>query len=244
MKEKKISDVLKESLKVLFLKPYLFLIGAVLFFGIWIFSRTGGKLAYNLQTTPANVIWVIFSMITFFAFLSLFSVFMIKISKNVLEKKKWNFEIGKKFFSNWISIFFVLWIFLIFFNLINLTLYAFTRIMIGLSGSFTVSPGVFKLISTLIAFAWIAGVIIFFAFSNFVIVVKEKKTISGMKGSMKIVKKKYVETLLLSISFFVLISLVRMLPEIAVDFVNYILVIPFLFVLMTKFVLEFWPVEK
>jgi len=157
-----------------------------------------------------------------------------KTIKSESKERTWNVV-----WKTWFGSFLVLTAYLVFFNLINLSLFLFTRIMIALSPSFVLSTGVFRFFGLLIAFVWVAGIIIFTSFAAFYIVIERESFFRGMMYSARLVKKEYLETLCLSVIFFVVVALIEQIGGTASEVLNYFLVLPYLFLIMTRFVLEF-----
>lgn len=239
MKLKDFNKMMRESFLNLFEKPILFIPGVLLFAAFYAFTRIGGRVGYMLQTTPQNVQWVVFSTILLLIFLSVFSVFMISISRNVSEKKKYSEGIYDSFWKKLAAVFVLIFMLLVLFNLMNLTLWLFTRFMISMSPRFTVSLGVFRFLSTLISFVWVAGVIVFFSFSSFFAVAKNNKIRESVKNSFKLAKKEYLAVLSFTVLMFIVTSLIGFLNGFYGDVANYVLILPFTFVFMTKFVLMY-----
>jgi len=144
------------------------------------------------------------------------------------------FEAGREF---WFRNSLVLFLFLIFFQLINIVLFVFTRVMI--SGEFGISVEAFRLISTLISFVLVVGIGVFLTFSNFFVVVKNLSAFGGVRSSIGFVKREYLATLSLSVILFVIVYLVGRIGGIAADLISYVLVLPFAFLVLTRFVVEF-----
>ncbi len=155
---------------------------------------------------------------------------------DTIKGNVYNFFIsGKKF---WFRNLLVLVLFLAFFQLINLVLFGFTKIMILASGNFAVPISAFRFLSVVIVFIFLAGIVIFLTFSNAFIVVKNLRFAEGVRESVGLVKKEYFATLAMSIIFFAVIYLLGRVNNIIGDLISYFLILPFVFLVLTRFVLE------
>jgi len=239
MKFKEFFNLIENGVRDLFRKPFVIFPGLVFFLFLFGFSNLGGKFGYLLQTTPTNVAWIIGSVIVLLGVGGFISAGLIGLCVKIVRKEKVKdafFSSAKKF---WFRNFLVLVLFLVFFNLINLTLFLFTKFMISVSGTFSVSASVFRILSMLITFVWIAGIIIFFTFSNFYTVGDNLGVGAGIRKSRGLVRKEYPATLSLSVILFVVVFLVGKISGVVVDLINYGVVLPLTFLIFTRFVIEF-----
>lgn len=237
MKEKSILQFVKESLFGFCKVPALPFLGVLLFLLFWSYSKFGSAVARFFQSTTSNTLWIVASVVFLLICGGVFSTFLIVISKDRITKTKTSLSVALRKF--WLKNSLTLFIFLIFFNLVNLTLFIFTRIMIFASSWFTVQPETFRLLSILISFFWVAAIIIFFSFTSFFIILEDLSFLEGIKSSLRFVKKEYISTLSITVVFYALISFIKFFDSIYADLINYIIVLPLMFFVLTKFVLDF-----
>lgn len=224
--------VFAESLKDFIRNPSIIASGFALFIFISLISFIGGRIAYSFQTTLSNTLWIA----AFFVLLLAFGAFILGGIVGNYNKKTSNgyFLNASKF---WFRNLLVLITFAILYFLIYLIFFLFTEAMIRISSIFPVSPDVIQLSLFLISFAYFTGVIIFFSFSSQMAVLKDSKFIDGIRASFKFVKKNYLPTLALNIIVFVLFWIFSRAPGKLSGFLSYVLLIPFYFALLTRFVL-------
>jgi len=94
MKSKEFFGMLEESGKDILRSPVVVLPGAAFLLFILGLSTFGGRIAYSLQTTPSNIIWVVSSLIIFLGVGGFVSAGLIGVCREVVGKSK----IGKSFF--------------------------------------------------------------------------------------------------------------------------------------------------
>jgi len=211
----------------------LFLFGA--FLGI---SEIGGKIAYSFQTSISNLVWTLAYIAIIFVIGGFVFAGMIGVAGKAVRGKRsgWKdfFISGKKF---WFRNFLVLVLFLVLFDLMNGILFVFGEFMIYLSGWYAVSSEVFRALLFFISFAYLAGFFVFFSFTQFFIVLEDKKLWGGIKSSWKFVKENYLETLSMIVIFFVIFRLTSRIGGNLELLLIYGLVLPYLAFIWTRFVL-------
>jgi len=228
-----------ESLEDFFRSFWVAIAGLVLLGVVWGMGKLGGKIAPSLLTSTSNIAWTVI----YFLVLSIVGVFifsgLIGVAGKVVKKKKscWDdfFINGKKF---WFSNFLVLVLLLILFNGMNLFLLGFRELMIWLSPRFEVSAMMFRNLSYLIAFAYLIVFFVFFSFTQFFVVLKNRSVWGGVKDSWKFVKMNYLETLVLLVVFGVLFKLLSGIGGVVEMIVVYAFGLPYLSLLWTRFVLR------
>ena len=224
--------VIAESAKNIFRNPVVVLPGIFLFLFFFVFSKIGGKIAYSLETTIKNIAWTGFSWLMFLLVGGFVSAGLIGICLEIVKKKK----VGNSFFvsvrKNWFSNFLVL--------LIIGLLIAFTFLIHFILRNIISSPDFFRIVALIVSFAWLICFVIFFTFSNFFIVVHGENVKNGIKSSFGFVKKEYLAVLALNIIiFFILPKLIALIPGIFGEIINFVIVLPLVFLILTRFVVEF-----
>ncbi len=237
MSDKSMFSLVKSSLANFFRSPILIALGVVLFFFFFVYSKFGGTAAHYFQTTFSNLFWVLFSTAVFILVSGVFTTLFIFYSQKDCKILKIKAQSAIKKF--WLKNSLVVFLYLIFFNLVNLTLLLFTRLLIYLSPHFRISVEMFRLSSTIIAFVWVAAIIIFLSFVSFFIVLENLPFFSAIRSSINFVKWNYIPTLSLTVIFYVVIFFINKINNAYADFLNYALVLPFMFLLLTRFVIEF-----
>lgn len=229
MKFSQFVNLFLESVKDLVRKPILLLPGLLLFGFIFGFSELGGKVAYSLQSTQSNTLWVIFSTIFLLGIGAIISVSLVLLASNSKIRK-----VGKYF----VRTFVILLLYLVLFNLINLVLYIFTLIMSSLSNAFVLPISIFSLLIFIIYFLFIAGPIIFLTFSHVFVVTRDASVKKAISLSFGLVRKEYLATLSMSVLLFVIVFLVGLIESLVGDIIQYVVIVPLTFVIFTRFVLE------
>lgn len=240
MKTKEFLNLISESLRDLVRNPLILVPGIVLWIIVSLISEAGGKIAYNLQTTASNVVWLAVTFIVFFAIsggiLSGLIGMSSKLENGKAKWKEFNFGVRKFWFRNFIILLF----FVILYNVVvNGPLFLFTKLMIYLKPTLELSPEVFRILSLVLAFLLLIGIVIFFTYSNFYVVIENLGIVRSFRKSIKLVKKEYLATISLLVLLFVVYRLILFLPGVTAELVEYVLLVPFGAILMTKFVMKF-----
>jgi hypothetical protein len=235
MNAKEFIEIFREGIKDLFrgwkiIIPSLFLWGV-----IYLISRFGGNLAYRLQTTVSNIAWTGIAWVVSLVVMSYFFSGMIGMAFGIVRGKK------NSFFKNsnkfWFRNLVILIIIGVMFNiLINGSLFIFSKAMIWLSQSFTISVFGFKFISIIISFIWLASVLIFLTFSSFFLIKDDLKVVESFKRSKNFVKKNYLGTLSLSVVLFVVFYLIARVGGIYGNILEYGILLPLIVLIFVRFV--------
>lgn len=233
---KTFSESIKESSKEFLKNPVLIALSFSFFVFLFGFSKVGAKIAPSLQTSLSNYLWVALSTLILLIFGGLISTLLIYFSAKSARKKSISVKTALK--KYWLKNFLTLLMFLIFFNLINLVLFLFTKFMLLIKSQLSVSLETFRLLTILLSFIMVAGVIIFFSFTAFFIVLNDLSFKNGIKASIKFVRKEYINSLLITVIFFAIISLLHKVSSVYADIANFALVLPFMFFIITRFILD------
>jgi len=90
----------------------------------------------------------------------------------------------------------------------------------------------------LIYISILLGIIILFTYSSFFLVLYNLKTIESIKSSIKFVKKEYINTLIITIIFFIVFFILEKNKNILFDLIEYGLIVPYISILTTEFILS------
>ncbi|MBU0760998.1 MAG: hypothetical protein KJ600_01270 [Nanoarchaeota archaeon] len=200
----------------------------------WIFlfllSKLGERIAPSLQTTFANIAWTVFAGLVSLVAASYFFAGLIGMSKG---KVKFG-EFGKHANKFWFGNFQVILLIILASAIVRLAAH-FGALFIGRALGLEVDAALF--VFMIIYLAGLVGVLIFLTFSSFFLVVEDLKVRESIRKSIKFVRKNYWETLVLSFALFVLGFLVGRIPGFAGEVLEYALVVPFVVLVLTRFVL-------
>lgn len=202
-----------------------------------IFSEISIEVNRKLNSNASLTAWLVF-----FSFISLYAMGfflsgLIGMCFEAASKRKakivdfWKYS--KKF---WFSNFVIIFIIIIFYNLIRYIAHnAAFLIGMSLNLSTEIASGIFFLLY----FAGLAGVIIFLTFSNFYLIIKNKGIFWSLRGSTLLVKKRYIYTLLIILIFFVINEVLNYLLKGLINELANVLIVPYLALILARFVLEF-----
>lgn len=239
MRAKNFFNLFRKSSIDLFKNPILLLPGIFLWIFFFIVNKAGLKIAPLLTNTITNVAWVILITLVNFVVIAFIFGGSINLSASAVKNTK------KDFFSSaikfWIPNFIIfIFLFLIYNILVNGSLFLYTKFMLYILNDFEIPIMAFKVIAFLISAFWVCAVLLFLIYSNFFVVIKNQKTAGGIKFSIKFVKSHYLETILLSVIIFVTFFILSKLPmqQNIIDAVNYLIIIPFYTLLISRVILE------
>jgi hypothetical protein len=233
---KKVLDSFFEGAKVLFRKPIIILSGLILWLILQGISIIGKFLAPNFQTTISNVVWTIAVAFVSFVIGGYFLAGMIGVSKNLKEKEEEN-EKTNKFFTNankfWLRSFFII-LFILLVSLVIGRIAHYGAFYIGKAANLATTKAI--VVFVLIYLIGLLGILVFFTYANFLLVIKNLKIHQAIKGSVKLVKKNYFATLFLSVVFFGLFLLLDWIKSVIGDVLLFGLFLPYFVTVLTVFV--------
>ena len=238
MNIKEFFDLLKESVKDFFRQPRIVL--PALCFLIFVFLASfAGKSFASFQSSWGNIIWTSAFFLIFIFVGALFLGVMISVAKEKNSSKentlKGAFNEGAR---NWIANFLALFTFSVLYWIVIGILYVLTEIILSFQPAIVLSILQFKLVAFFVLFAFLAGVFIFFSFMNFYISIYSLNLADSVRKSFSLVRKEYLAVLSLSVLFFVLYWLTAKLPNYFAEVVEYLILLPFFVILMTRFVMR------
>lgn len=243
MKLKYIFKILKESLFLFLKNPFFILPSIFLWITLLVLSYVSVRINNFLIKTFGTEIsqflkislyggWlVIFSLISLGIMAFVFSG-MIYGAKNLFKNKfhpKDFFYGSKKFwFKNWIIMIFILLVSI----LVEQTAH-YISLFLGRFLNLDINSA--TLLFIFVYFLFLAGVLLFLTLTSFSLVLWNLKVFESIKKSISLVRKNYVEVLTLSVSLFVLLALLSRIPGIYGEFVEYVIVLPLLALIGTRF---------
>lgn len=225
-------SLIKESLKEIYGKPLIVLLSLVLWAVLFGVSKIGGSFAYDLTTTGGNVGWSIFVSIVAMLVISFIFSGMIGIVKSKKEMWKSLLDNSRKFvFRNFIVMLIIL--------IITIAVFWVSfGLAFGIGRLFAMQPQTAAVVFALLYFIGLVGILIFFTFSSFYLVIENLKVGASLRKSFKLVGREYLATLSLLVILFVLGYLFNLIPGIYGELLIYLLLVPFVVTVMTKFVLR------
>ena len=232
---------LKNSIYDLVKNPIIIIPSLALFALLTLLSKLSISLNYKLQTTPLLISWLVIFILISISFLSLIFSGIIGMSKEIIEKKSQKYTLmkflpySKKFF---LKSFLVLAMFIFLYIFIIGVMYGFTKVMIILKPYFTLTPSVFSLISFLIYFTWLAGVVIFFTFTNFYMIIYNLSIRESIKSSFKFVIKNYSGVLSISVLFFMIFFLLSKYSSLWSSAIEFLIVTPYLSLVLSRLIMN------
>ncbi len=208
---------------------------------LWIFFAVFSKISvmmnYKLQDSYLLTSWLVLFSIISLLVTSFFLSGLIGICGELIKKK---FK-KKSFFYNsrkfWLRNFLVIIIFVILYNVVRYIAHN-AAFFIGKSLSLEVNAAVGMFF--LFYFTGILGILIFFSFTSFYLINYNLSVLDSIKKSFFLVKKRYIETLIIFIIFFVINEvIVKFIPSLGVELINALFVVPYLSLILSRFVLTF-----
>jgi hypothetical protein len=231
MKFKKKFGILLEGFKIWVKKPSLILSGLILWAILWGISLTGKFLAPNFQTTVVNIAWTVAVAFVSFVVGAYFLAGMIGAAKENKEKSKWQFfSTANKF---WLKNFFVI-LFILLVSMVVWVIAVYGARYVGRAIGLDTAKAVIVFIS--VYFIGLVGVLIFFTFSSFLLVIKNLNIFRAVGESVKLVRRKYLATLSLSVLFFVLFFVLDWVKNFVGDILLFGLLLPYFVAVLTRFV--------
>lgn len=230
MKAGKFFKVFSESARRLVRAPILIVASLVLGILFFLISQLGAILAVNFQTTLSNILWTAAVGLVSVLLVGFFSAGMF----GVLLKRKNGafFSFGKKFLvRNFVVVLVVLVLGILLGRIVH-----YVALFIGRALSLNVATAV--IVYLILYFASLVGILIFFAFSSVLLVVKNLSVKNALAESVGFVKRNYLATLSLIVIFYVLFYLFDKIPGYAGDILMYALLLPYFVVVLERFASE------
>lgn len=227
--------ILKKALQDYAKNPIILIPCFFLYVFLYLFSKFSVQINYKLQTTALLTGWIIlFSLVSLLIMGFLFSG-IIGMSYNAIKKRSriidmWKY--GKKF---WLKNFLII-VFIVI--LLNANRFVSHNIafVIGKTMGLEIKPA--EILFFIIYFAGLIGIIIFFTFSSFYLVIKNSSLRESLKRSMMLVKKRYLDTLIILVLFFTANSLIGLIKiKIIYEIIN-LLLVPYLALILSRIVAE------
>ncbi len=210
----------------------------VLFLFLFLFSNLSVIINSKLFSSLSLSIWLIASLTISLVAIAFIFAGLIGLSKQAIKSKAnlkdFIFYSKKFWFKNLIVIIFLL----ILYNLVRNAAH-YGALFLGKAIGLLLNPAI--LLFYFIYFVGLFGLIIFFTFSNFYLIVFNLTIKNSIKRSFLLVKKEYLFVLATILLFFLvnyLIDQFSLINELASDLISYLL-IPFVSLIFTRFVLFF-----
>ncbi len=229
--------IFKESFYSLFKNPLLIFPSLFLYIIFIIISDISVKINYRLQTTPMLIAWVVsFSVISLVItsfFLSGLIGMSFQATKRKIKLRDMWFYSTRFFFPNFILIFLII-------ALYNLIRYIAHNVALLVLKPFNVPLNIAQGAFFILYFAGLVGILIFLTFSNFYLIIKDLNITNAIKKSVSLVKKNYTYVLPIIVIFFVADAVLNLINiRLLYELVNAIFIVPYLSLILTKFLLMF-----
>src|SRR3989344_1026793 len=243
-------DLITKPAKTLIRKPVLFVpalfILIIFAFLLRISDQVNVSLATNnMNSTPILTAWVVFFVILSFIILSLVLSGIIGMNRNYLSMKNYSL---KEFLSDMRKYWFKNFVILILILLISRAIFFISLFLArGIGQTLTLNVQIAQVIFLILMFIGFAGFLMFFTFARFYLVLRNQGIKQSIKSSFATVKARYLETLSLVVLFFViseLVDLTSKLHAILPDLLKTLIILPYLVLVLTYFVLKFDQLSK
>ncbi|MBX4212616.1 hypothetical protein KW787_04150 [Candidatus Pacearchaeota archaeon] len=229
---KKFFHVLYSSLQDLVKSPIIVVLSLLLFAAFSFLSFVSTKIILAQGNSSNVIFWIVgFALIVLYIG-SFFLSLMIGISRDIVERRKRKLSYFSYTSKNFIVILFVL--------LLGRILYAISNAVAVLAIPLLheYSIGVLFL---LIAVS-LLGVLIFFTFSSFYLVIKDTSLKGAFRQSMSFVKRNYLSVLSLLIIFFIIYAIlneaIAAKSTLAAEIIHWLIVFPYFILVLTRFVVK------
>src|SRR3989344_3103961 len=232
-----LSKIFKDSLLDFSKNLILVIPSFILFLLLVLISKISVKINYTLSNSITITLWFILFSLIYFLIISFISSGMIGLSKSAVLKKAKLSEFliyGKRF---WLKNFIILVLFFFIFAILIGLLALYTKLMILLTPYFSLSEKSFKVTTFVLYFIYLIGIVIFFTFSNFFLVINNLKIKESILNSFILVKRNYLSILSISIIFSALFYLTSLLNDFLANIINFIILIPYLTLILTRFLI-------
>lgn len=239
---KPLIKIFRESFYNLFKNPIIILPSLMLYIIFIIISDLSVKINYKLQTSLSLGIWVISFSIISLLISSFFLSGLIGMSFQAIKRRTKFRDLfyysSKFFFPNLILVFLIIVVY-------NIIRYVAHNLALLILKPFNVPLHIAQGVFFLLYFAGLVGIIIFLTFSNFYLIIKDMTISNAIKNSVSLVKKKYIYVLSIIIIFFIINELLNLTNiRILYELVNAIFIVPYLSLILTKFLLTFDKIER
>ncbi len=240
-----LKKIIFSSFNSILKNPTILLPGVALWIVLQLFSLIPNLLKPYLQSTFALTSWLIISAILLLAILSFFFSGLVGLSLELNNQKKPSLKTflsyAKRF---WLLNTIVLILLRIFSIAIEQAAFFSTSFLVNFFSistigkqifSATLSPAAFTFI--LIYFAGLAGILIFLTLSSPCLIVFNTDLLNSFKKSFRIVKRNYLDVLVVSVLFFILFEIINRIPHIVGGILEYIFIVPLLSLILSYIVI-------
>jgi len=234
MKVQKFVGLFREGSERLIRNPVIAIPGLVLWAILLGISKISVKVNYNLSNSISLTAWVILIALVTYLFMAFTFAGIIGMGHKAFKgrvKIADFIESAKKFGLKNYSIILIIIVLSILIG--RIAFYGATYI----GRAFNLGLGAAEAVFILIYFAGLIGILIFFTFSSFFLVIDNLSVKESIRRSFRLVKREYPSTVALSLVLFVLAYLVRRIPTDVGGIVEYGLAIPFFALVLVGFVL-------
>ncbi len=210
---------------------------ALLFILIILLSKLSVKINYKLQDTLSLTIWTIIFSLVMLVIISYFFSGLIGMSflaiKNRVNMKSF-FKYSNKFvLKNFLIILAILLV-------LNLIRYLAHNVSFFVGKFLELDVNIASGIFFLLYFGSIIGILIFLGFSSAYLITENTKIVVSIKKSIGLVKKNYIEALIILIMLFIINQFFNLyISKILTEVVNALFIVPYLSLILTRFVFEF-----
>lgn len=246
MKDKKIVSfqaLFQKSFRGFVNNPLLAVPALALLFVMYILSTLSDKVGRTFTSMPVLVSWLVISFIVSFLAISYFFSGLIGLSAKASDKLSvrqslsYFFSSAKKF---WLKNFLIIVFMLVIYQIINLVSIYGVRYLSHFLGLSLLYAQIFFFI---VYFAGMIGIMAFLTFSSFILIIKNISLSNSIKESIKIVKSNYFGTLSIIFIFFVVnqildLSISGFWNGILFELVNSLIIIPYLALVLVRFVID------
>ncbi len=231
--------LLKESAISFCKNPIVAVPSVVLLVFLTLFSKVSVNINYSLVSSVAITSWLILFVLISLIGISYSFTGLISLSKSAIRKEKIspsNFlkSANKFFLKNLVIIIFVLAIY-------NVIRFASHYLALFIGKSLNLQTNLAVIIFFIFFTIGLLGILIFFTFSSFTLVIKNLSIKQSLFSSIKIVRQEYPATLSILLIFFVIgriLTSVLSVSFLVIDIINAIIIIPYFSLVLTNFVLK------
>lgn len=234
MRVEKFIGLFREGSEKLIRNPLIVIPGLILWAVLLGISRISVKVNYNLSNSISLTAWVILIALVTYLFMAFTFAGIIgmvyKASKGRVKISDFTSNAKKFGLKNYLIILIIIVLSIL---IGRIAFYGATFI----GRAFNLGLGAAEAVFILIYFAGLIGVLIFFTFSSFFLVIDNLGVKESIKRSFRLVRREYLSTVALSLALFILAFLVRRIPTDVGSIVEYGLAIPFFALILVGFIL-------